>query len=314
MQGQNAPPPLLDSGQALATRVDYASSLGALTFLLYDILITIDDEVKFIWPKPWTHTKFLFLFIRYVPLFVQISTLFIASPELTPQFHFTPHDCFIWQVYQGVATVLVFAAVDYVLILRVYALYHNNANIRKVVLAALFLEVCGMVVGLGLTLGGIKFDDICLTTSVSSTLIIYGGSTLLFQIFLFILTVVKFVGAVREGWGDTPLVGLVMRDGTWAFFLLFAVVASDASLFALQNHTYASVLFGWLLSVFSFSGYHVLLNLDRLHGAPSLPTSQSSTHNSPYQFTTRIMTDADVHDYQLTLFNSTVAGPSGNSG
>ncbi|KAJ7714950.1 hypothetical protein B0H14DRAFT_2413367, partial [Mycena olivaceomarginata] len=46
------------------------------------------------------------------------STLFIGSPELTPQFDFTPHDCFIWQVYQGAITVLLFVAVDYVLILR----------------------------------------------------------------------------------------------------------------------------------------------------------------------------------------------------
>ncbi|KAF7362180.1 hypothetical protein MVEN_00564100 [Mycena venus] len=320
MQGDNvsarilAVSPPFDIDQKVATQVDYRSSLGALTFLFYDICITLDDEIKFVWPKPWTRMKILFLFIRYVPLFVQISTLFIASPELTPQFHFTPHDCFIWQVYQGVATVLVFAAVDYVLILRVYALYHNNATIRKVVLAAFALEVSGMCVGLGLSLGGIKFDEICLTTSVPSTLLIYGGATLLFQTFLFILTLVKFVSAVREGWGDTPLVGLVMRDGTWAFFLLFALVAGDASLYTLKNHTFASVLFGWLLSVFSFSGYRVLLNLDRLSEAPRLPTSQSSSDDSPYQFTTRIITDGDAaHAYELTTFNAQTGLSGGNS-
>ncbi|KAJ7350427.1 hypothetical protein DFH08DRAFT_110058 [Mycena albidolilacea] len=315
MQGDNAPGKIpvvyspSDIDQALATRIDYASSLGALTFLFYDICITLADEVKFIWPKPWTRTKILFLFIRYAPLLVQISTLLIGSPELTPQFDFAPRDCFVWQVYQGAITVLLFAAVDYVLILRVCALYHNDATIRKVVFAAFALELCGMGLGLGLSLGGIEFDSICLTTSVPTTLIIYGGATLLFQTFLFILTVVKFVGAVREGWGDTPLVGLVMRDGAWAFFLLFLVVGGDASLYALKNHTFASVLFGWLLTVFSFSGYHVLLNLDRLNDAPSLPTSQSSTHDSPHQFTTRIVTDRDTHHaYALTSLN---AGPSG---
>ncbi|KAJ6497738.1 hypothetical protein C8R45DRAFT_137901 [Mycena sanguinolenta] len=303
------PAPPSDVGQALATRIDYASSLGALTFLLYDILITLEDEVKFIWPKPSTRTKFIYFFIRYIPLCIQISTLLIASPELTPQFHFTPHDCFIWQVYQGVGTVLVFGAVDYVLILRVYALYHNSPTVRRVVLVAFALEVCGMCVGLGLSLGGIKFDDICLTTAVPGTLIIYGGATLLFQTFLFILTAVKFITALREGWGDTPLVGLVMRDGTWAFFLLFTVVAADSALFGLKNHTFASILFGWLLSVFSFSGYHVLLNLDRLHDdVPRLPTSQSSTYDSPYQFTTRIVTDRD-RAYELTTFGAE-AGPS----
>ncbi|KAJ6593570.1 hypothetical protein B0H19DRAFT_25476 [Mycena capillaripes] len=327
-----------DINKAFGTQLVYRSSLGALTFLAYDICITLDDEVKFVWPKPWTRMKLCYLFIRYVPLFVQISTLFIASPELTPHFNFTPHDCFIWQVYQGVATVLLFAAVDYVLILRVSALYHNNATIRKFVLAAFILEIAGMCVGLGLSLPTIQFDEICLVTAISPTLIVYAGATLLFQTLLFGLTLAKFVRAVRDGWGDTPLVGLVMRDGTWAFILLFgeaymlycdfwlkrpAVIAGDASLYGLKNHTIAGVLYGcvnsrndsscfnpdlsrWLLSVFSFSGYHVLLNLDRLSDAPYLPTSQTSTNQSSLQFTTRIITDRDAahHSYELSRLNA----------
>ncbi|KAF7375892.1 hypothetical protein MSAN_00003600 [Mycena sanguinolenta] len=306
--------PSSDVSHASAIRIDYASSLGALTFLLYDIIITLDDEIKFMCRKPWTRTKFIYLFIRYIPLCIQISTLLLGSPELTPQFHFISHDCFIWEVYQGVGTVLVFGAVDYVLILRVYALYHNNPTVLRVVFVAFPLEVCGMCVGLGLSLDGIKFDDLCLTTAVPATLIIYGGSTLLFQTFLFILTVIKFITAVREGWGDTPLVGLVMRDGTWAFFLLFAVVAANSALFGLKNHDLASILFGWTLSVFSFSGYHVLLNLAfYLHdGGPRLPTRRSSTYNSPRQFTTRIVTDRN-RVYELSTFRAE-AGPSANSG
>ncbi|KAJ6576852.1 hypothetical protein B0H10DRAFT_929726 [Mycena sp. CBHHK59/15] len=202
--------------------------------------------------------KFLYLFIRYIPLCIQISILLIGSPELTPHFHFSPHDCFIWQVYQGVATVLVFAAVDYVLILR---------------------EFTGMCVGLGLSLPGIQFDDICLVTHIS----------------------------MREGWGDLPIVVLVMRDGTWAFFLLFAVVGGDASLYALKNHTFSSVLYGWLLSVFSFSGYRVLLNLDRLGASPRLPTSLTTSGSTQMQLTTRIITDREPElpdSYELAPLNA----------
>ncbi|KAJ7039108.1 hypothetical protein C8F04DRAFT_1255265 [Mycena alexandri] len=302
-----------DTDKALATEIDYRSSVGALTFLVYDICISMDDEINFVWPKPWTRTKFLYLFIRYVPLFVQISILAIGSRELTPALHFTPHDCFIWQVYQGVATVLIFTAVDYVLILRVYALYNNNRTIRRLVLVAFALELCGMGVGLGLSLPGIQFDAICVVTSISDALLIYAGSALIFQTFLFTLTVFKFVKAVREGWGDAPLLGLVMRDGTWAFFLLFAVISSN--LYGLKNNTFANVLYAWLLSTFSFAGYHVLLNLDRLSDVP-LGTSQSTTNDSPYQFTTRIITDREqanserelAASHELAIFS----GPSGS--
>ncbi|KAJ7072593.1 hypothetical protein C8F01DRAFT_253595 [Mycena amicta] len=277
-----------------ATQVNYRSSLGALTWLLYDICITLDDEVNLVWPKPWTRMKFLFFFVRYIPLCIQISILTIGSPELTPRFHFTPHDCFIWQIYQGIATLFIFAAVDYVLILRVYALYHNHPTIRKIVLAAFATEVVVMATGLGLSLRNIEFDEICVVSHISSLLLLYAGATLLFQTFLFALTGFKFVRAVREGWGDTPLVALVMRDGSWAFILLFVVVIGDASLYGLKNHFFAGVLYGWLLSVFSFCGYRVLLNLDRLSVAPRMPFRQSSTHQSPFRFTTRIGTEQEL--------------------
>lgn len=42
-----------------------------------------------------------------------------------------------------------------------------------------------------------------------------------FQTILFLLTAWKFFGAVKAGWGDVPIIQLLMRDGTWAFFLLF---------------------------------------------------------------------------------------------
>ncbi|KAJ6558431.1 hypothetical protein DFH09DRAFT_1317169 [Mycena vulgaris] len=310
MQGGNVPLYLSDADidDAFATQIIYRSSLGALTFLLYDIIVTLDDEVKFVWSKPWTRLKLLFFFVRYVPLFVQISILLIGSPELTPHFHFTSHDCFIWQVYQGVATLLVVTAVDCVLILRVYALYHNNTTVRKTVLTAFGLEVSVMCVALALALPGIQFNaELCVVTRISPILLIYAGATLLFQTLLFGLTAVKFVGALRAGWGDTPLVSLIMRDGTWAFILLFAVIAGDASLYTLKNHTFAGVLYGWLLSVFSFSGYRVLLNLDRLSDVPRLPTSQTSTNASPVQFTTMVVTYREPdgpHGYELARFNA----------
>lgn len=61
--------------------------------------------------------------IPYVPyfciftIFLFRSILFIGT-ELTPHFHFTPHDCYIWQIYQGVAASTIVVTVDTVLILR----------------------------------------------------------------------------------------------------------------------------------------------------------------------------------------------------
>ncbi|EIN03537.1 hypothetical protein PUNSTDRAFT_78010 [Punctularia strigosozonata HHB-11173 SS5] len=39
--------------------------------------------------------------------------------------------------------------------------------------------------------------------------------------YLMVLTTRKFISAHREGWGRTPILSLVVRDGIWAFVVLF---------------------------------------------------------------------------------------------
>lgn len=46
-------------------------------------------------------------------------------------------------------------------------------------------------------------------------------TSLFFQALLFSLTAYRFYYTMRAGWGDVPLMTLLMRDGTWAFLLLF---------------------------------------------------------------------------------------------
>lgn len=87
-----------------------------------------------------------------------------------------------------------------------------------------------------------------------------------YQTFLFIVTMCKFVGAVRSGWGSVPIVQLLARDGTWAFMLLFGTSSSDtlvralltsvqgvaiseAALYALAAEAYTGFLYGSALLV-----------------------------------------------------------------
>ncbi|KJA27900.1 hypothetical protein HYPSUDRAFT_884936 [Hypholoma sublateritium FD-334 SS-4] len=266
------------------------SSVAALAFLVWDILITTDDEIKYIWPRSWTYTKFVYFFVRYVPMLVQIPLLLVGS-ELSPHFHFTPHDCFAWGVYQGVAAAVVVVVVDSILILRVHALYHGNIMMPRVLAFFYALEITGLAVGLGLALPGITYDNVCVVKGVPGTLIIYGAASVLFQFLLFGLTLHKFIQAARSGWGDVPLILLLVRDGTWAFFLLFFIYVAQLSLYALKNHAFSGVFYSWLLTAFSFSGYRILINLSRF-GERTNPRSvqRHSTRRTDtnIQFTTNI--------------------------
>ncbi|KAJ8079888.1 hypothetical protein PM082_016713 [Marasmius tenuissimus] len=226
------------------------SSVASLAFLLYDICLTFDVEVELFWPRKWTFMKLNFFFVRYIPLLVQIPLLFVGT-ELSPYFHFTDHDCFIWQVYQGVASVCIIMSCDYILLARIYALYYHSPRIRYLVSVAYVLEIAMMSAGLALALPGIHYDEKCTVIFVPESLIVYAGGAVIFQTLLFGLTLYKFLAGIREGWRDIPVVKLLMRDGTWAFFLLFIELVAEVSLYGPKNHAYAGVLYAWLLTVYS---------------------------------------------------------------
>ncbi|KAJ7585646.1 hypothetical protein C8J56DRAFT_125657 [Mycena floridula] len=301
--------------KAVGVQASGRSNAAALALLFYDILLSFDEEVQLIWPKPRSLTKFLYFFIRYVPLVVQISVLFVGT-ELSPQFHFTPHACFIWEAYQGAATICITVAVDYILILRLFALYFDNRCVRWVIKVGYGLEIVGMAVGLGLAVPGIRFDEICLTNFVPSTIIIYGGSSVLFQALIFALTLYKFLTEIRHGWGSNDVVGLLMRDGTWAFFLLFFLLVGQASLALLKNKALASVLFGWSLSGLSFSGYRILLNLNKL----SAPPNSTGRWTRSLEFSSVVLDTVDLdagmgsgEEYELSDMSSSSRGFSSSS-
>jgi len=285
---------------AAAAQAVNRSSIAALAFLVWDILITTDEEIKFVWPRPWSYNKAIYFFIRYIPVMIEVSVLPIGT-ELTPPFHFTPHDCYIWEVYQAVAVSLVLAVVDMILILRVYALYHGNVVMRRIVPSFFLIEIVGMVVGLTMSLHKVTFNDLCLVTNAPRTLIIYAAAAILFQAMLFTVTIYKFILAVRDGWGDVALIVLLIRDGTWAFFLLFFGYTGHVVLYALHDGAYAGILYGWILTIFSFCGYRVLLNLYNLGNSNNgeLPSTSTPT-NTNIQFSTQCPTAATSNSYKLT--------------
>jgi hypothetical protein len=110
---------------------------------------------------------------------------------------------------------------------------------RRILPFFFLIEIVGMVVGLVLSLPNITYDNLCLVILAPRTLIIYAyafsfhtsihtddhnasrAGAIIFQALLFAVTIYKFILAVRDGWGDVPLLVLLTRDGTWAFCLLF---------------------------------------------------------------------------------------------
>ncbi|KAJ6486967.1 hypothetical protein C8R45DRAFT_1145686, partial [Mycena sanguinolenta] len=129
----------------------------------------------------------------------------------------------------------------------VFAVYDNHRYVKAPMLILFCLELLVMLVSLGFSLSGIRFDDErrCIVTHFPDSFIFYGTSAVLFQTVLFSLTVLRFVQTIRAGLGKMPLLLLVVRDGTWAYLLAVLIVIGDLSLYALKNHAYGGILYGY---------------------------------------------------------------------
>jgi hypothetical protein len=150
-------------------------------------------------------------------------------------------------------------------------------------------------------------------------LVFYSAAFISFEYILFILTLIKFLDALRSGWGCTPVVFLHVRDGTWAFILIFGsspfsfstilahlpclhpvtlcVNAGTAGFYVGEgNVAIAAIGFPWLLSIKSFVGARIVLNLHAISSnlsTDTLNTTVDGTLSSHIVFTTHSMEDGN---------------------
>ncbi|KDQ55171.1 hypothetical protein JAAARDRAFT_60123 [Jaapia argillacea MUCL 33604] len=283
--------------EAAAVQAVNRSSVAALAFLVYDVALTFGDEINFIWLRPWTYTKILFFYVRYMAIVIQFSTLFITG-ELSFNLQYSHHACYIWQVWQGGSVVSVTLAVDFILILRVHALYGGNKIITSIIGFFYIAEIVAMITSLVIAIPGMDYDSICLINYSPSLILLCGAASVLFQGLLFGFTAYQFFVGLRRGRGR--LVTLLMRDGTWAFFLIFSIVVLYTILLVVDT-TYSGIFYGWTLTALSIAGYRILLNLQSLSPSPRTRSTTTTTDTSRYtdtriEFTTNLNAGRSADD------------------
>ncbi|GJE88008.1 hypothetical protein PsYK624_040910 [Phanerochaete sordida] len=118
-------------------------SLSATVILLYDHIITFDNECRRIWTRPWCKASAIFLLTRYVAFFVIPVMLYTDFPEMSaptvsprsqpsasePQALCTDHFKLYRQIAIGIMQLIV-AANQF---LRVYALYGRDRRVAAAV-------------------------------------------------------------------------------------------------------------------------------------------------------------------------------------
>ncbi|KAF8452705.1 hypothetical protein L210DRAFT_2052888 [Boletus edulis BED1] len=197
-------------------------TLGIITAVVYDYILTFPDEVEYIWNKPWTRVSTLYILVRYCG----VCSMMINLTE--------------WLMF------LFTAAADLTMILRVWAIYMQSRIILGILLTLYVLEiVSSMIAYINVS---IKFTAVpvqvldfsfCLNNYVSSPVLadVLDGVRFPLAATMCLLVAAQFIRqslqmyAETKQWQPGRYMNLFVREGLLYFLAVFLFALCDLLLF-----------------------------------------------------------------------------------
>ncbi|EJC98748.1 uncharacterized protein FOMMEDRAFT_170954 [Fomitiporia mediterranea MF3/22] len=223
-------PALINSlqGLRLASYVDTAS----FVILVYDYLLTFEDELVLIWDSTWSLAKGLFLATRYLP-FIDLS--------ITTTRHFkarmSPEECLRNYRAGGLLIDVGICAAELILVLRTWAIWGQTKKITITLLIWIFVNLTSDLVIVVLYFSSVTFTPLpeglsgCLISTGNSLLV---GTWILLMIFeagILALMVLKGVqmyrGSVDKQHRKTELYKAVFRNGAIFYVYIFTLSVAN---------------------------------------------------------------------------------------
>lgn len=215
-------------------------AVASLILVLYDWLLTLDDEVELIIPTPWTTVKVLYTIIRILtPVGLIIANYHLSGyrPPLSPTF------CHAWAWIVMTVQITIVASSSYLMLRRLCPLYGNSRRVTIMLNVAFFSTYIVVLV-----------MSIIAATKIASTMV-YS-------------TAIGMCSTTN--WGDSLIMGSAIFVGPMGFesvvFCLtgwkaFKAVVSRRTVYASPLHQiffrdglmhYASVLLVRILNIFIY--------------------------------------------------------------
>lgn len=106
--------------------------------MVYDYLISIDQEIEHIWKRPKTTTTLLYLIVRYFGTIVGLVNTAVFLSNISSNF------CYYFLAVQGWPPSLIMWLVQLILQMRLYALYDCSRKVMSIMGLAFVLEILAM--------------------------------------------------------------------------------------------------------------------------------------------------------------------------
>jgi len=221
-----------DPSSALAALVQLGADLqstkyyfvAACAFLYYDYILTVHDEIRYAWKGKKATIFWIFLLIRYWPIF---NSIILMTSYFSPAFTFSI--CNRFAIFQMVDTVFTTTVSEILLLLRVYALSKKRVYVL-VILLPIMLSQFGFAIFVltkngnnALPLPPIPIDPFHLCVLSPNLSIGYADTayifeTIAFDAIVFFMTIYHTYIATR---GTSKVMQTLRRDGVVYFIVVF---------------------------------------------------------------------------------------------
>ncbi|KAF8989463.1 hypothetical protein BDQ17DRAFT_462146 [Cyathus striatus] len=261
----------------------FTPTVAALVVLTWEWASAFPHELEWIWTRPITVVKCIYIYARYVGLVVQIVNCFylfeLFSTVPTPE-----HACRTWYIvlmFMGISLLL---AIDFILMLRVYALYNKSTTVAIVMgtlgICQIILEILGIV----RSMPHIPFDPICNSTDVPQELYYFVALEGLIQLVTWTLMFRRRVVLGSRSVGRIPLVELLVRDGTSVAVVTCAICFYNLPRTLHTGTIGVHLIFVWPITFFSGATCRLVMNMHCSELRPQ-PTSTEINLTSVFGIT-----------------------------
>ncbi|PAV14867.1 hypothetical protein PNOK_0942000 [Pyrrhoderma noxium] len=221
------------------THVQVSCQLSVAALLFFDSVITIDDEVKYFWSTPYSSAHLIYFSNKYIGLLCSLGSIYFRP------FHATEPLCelFLLLHTSGLVTTLL---VDYILLLRVLALYQGG-NVKKVIWGLRLLYILQGAVRTFLLVKTRLYEKIAVGAySMSASMAVcgflrvvpqiwvdsYWTIPLCFELTLAIMILIKAIGFWSINKKKFGLINVLVQDQV--FFLVLVLISSTLQILANQ--------------------------------------------------------------------------------
>ncbi|KDQ58695.1 hypothetical protein JAAARDRAFT_34537 [Jaapia argillacea MUCL 33604] len=274
-----------------AARTLRLCQLSTACAVVYDHLITIDQEVELIWRRRWTLPKFMFLTIRYS------SDLIVCYNVATflNEGNLANKSRFIGFTVQGWCSLVPFGASQVIAQLRVLAIYENSRKVTYFLLVGFFAQIIAICTILTLATLHVQVSDqpvpglrICAAIYEPHYFFWFWIPICMFEFILFAFALWKGVSLLigsKDEWSRNSLSYIIFRDNVSYFFVVLMACLANTVVWGTLSPASWEISEGFSSAAYSIMGARLMLNLREAYYQPisyavgTLATAEFASRN-----------------------------------